>query len=335
MASLEHKQIDGVSENHSFVLSAERTIKLEWEGLGSLITALQSDMAAKFVAAIGILGSAKGRIIVTGMGKSGHIGQKIAATFASTGTPSYFVHPSEASHGDLGMITKNDVILAYSWSGETAELSNLINYAKRFSVPLISVTSKNKSSLALASEVCLTLPSAQEACPHGLAPTTSTTLQLALGDAMAIALLESKGFSAQDFKIFHPGGQLGAKLKFVGDIMHQGDHLPLVNFSSKMTDALLLMTEKSFGCVGITDDEGNLIGIFTDGDLRRNINNGLLTKLVGEIMTPDPKTITPTSLASAALEMINSSNITALFVVQEKKPIGIVHIHDLLRTGIA
>ncbi len=335
MAGLEQQELEESFEDNGFVVSAERTLKLEWAGLGSLITALQSDLAADFVSAIKILGSAQGRIIVTGMGKSGHIGQKIAATFASTGTPSYFVHPSEASHGDLGMITKNDVILAFSWSGETSELSNLINYAKRFSVPLISVSSNSESTLALASEVSLTLPRAQEACPHGLAPTTSTTLQLALGDAMAIALLESKGFSAQDFKIFHPGGQLGAKLKFVSDIMHQGDSLPLMNFTANMSDALLLMTEKSFGCVGITDDEGNLIGIFTDGDLRRNLDNNLFTKLVGDIMTRNPKTVLPNSLASAALEQINSSNITALFVVQEKKPIGIVHIHDLLRAGIA
>lgn len=335
MAGLEREEQDEYFENNGFVLSAERTLKLEWEGLGSLIAALQSDLAAKFTSAIKILSSAHGRIIVTGMGKSGHIGQKVAATFASTGTPSYFVHPSEASHGDLGMITKNDVILAFSWSGETAELSNIINYAKRFSVPLISVTSKNESTLALASEVALTLPRAQEACPHGLAPTTSTTLQLAVGDAMAIALLESKGFSAQDFKIFHPGGQLGARLKFVSDIMHQGESLPIINYTSKMSDALLLMTEKSFGCVGITDNDGVLMGIFTDGDLRRNLNNDLLSKLVGDIMTPNPKTVLPNSLASAALEVINSSNITALFVVQEKKPVGIVHIHDLLRAGIA
>jgi arabinose-5-phosphate isomerase len=315
--------------------SARRTLDLESHGLSALATALGDSLADEFAQAVFVLANATGRVIVTGMGKSGHVGQKVAATLASTGTPAYFVHPSEASHGDLGMITKQDVVLAFSWSGETIELTNLINYSRRYAVPLIAVTSRADSTLAKASEVTLTLPHAQEACPHGLAPTTSTMMQLALGDCLAIALLESRGFTASDFKILHPGGQLGANLKFVSDIMHQGDAVPLVGGSMAMSDALVTMTEKSLGCLGITGADGQLVGVITDGDLRRHMGPGMLEATTAEIMTRDPKVVAPDTLASAALEVINTSNITALFVAEDGKPVGIVHIHDLLRAGVA
>jgi len=315
--------------------SAKRTLDLESHGLNALAAALGDSLADDFGQAIAVLANATGRVIVTGMGKSGHVGQKVAATLASTGTPAYFVHPSEASHGDLGMITRHDVVLAFSWSGETIELTSLINFSRRYAVPLIAVTSRPDSTLAKASEVTLTLPHAQEACPHGLAPTTSTVMQLALGDCMAIALLESRGFTASDFKILHPGGQLGANLKFVSDIMHKGDAVPLVAETVAMSDALVTMTEKSLGCLGITDGDGRLVGVITDGDLRRHMGSGMLEAATADIMTADPKVVGPDTLASAALEVINTSNITALFVVDAGKPVGIVHVHDLLRAGVA
>jgi arabinose-5-phosphate isomerase len=269
------------------------------------------------------------------MGKSGHVGLKVAATFSSTGTPAYFVHPSEASHGDLGMITRDDLIVAFSWSGETVELGNIVSYSRRFAVPLIAVTSNPRSTLAEAAELVLPLPQAKEACPHGLAPTTSTVMQLALGDCLAMALLDSKGFTARDFKALHPGGQLGARLKFVSDLMHKGDRLPLAPADAVMTEAIVVMTEKALGCLGVVDDNGFLKGIITDGDLRRHMGDGLLARRVAEIMTPAPKTVSPDLLASAALEMINSSKITTLFVVENGRPVGIIHIHDLLRAGVA
>lgn len=315
--------------------SAARTIQLEAEGLSALAAALRSDLVEGFGEAIAIMRACRGRVIVTGMGKSGHIGMKVAGTLSSTGTPASFVHPSEASHGDLGMITRDDVILAFSWSGETVELGNLVSYSRRFAVPLIAVTSNSSSALARAAEVVLALPQSKEACPHGLAPTTSTMMQLALGDCLAIALLESKGFTARDFKVFHPGGQLGARLKFVGDLMHRGDRLPLAAANISMAEAIVVMTEKAFGCLGVVDASGRLAGIITDGDLRRNMGDGLLARLTGDIMTAAPKTVTPDLLASAALEMINSSSITALFVVENGRPVGIIHIHDLLRAGVA
>jgi len=269
------------------------------------------------------------------MGKSGHVGQKIAATLASTGTPAQFVHPAEASHGDLGMITAKDAVLALSWSGETGELANLITYSRRFRVPLVAMTSGQESTLAKAADIVLSLPQVKEACPHGLAPTTSTLIQLALGDCLALALLEGRGFTALDFKVFHPGGQLGANLKHVGDIMHGADRLPIVAADERMSTALVVMTEKSFGCLGIVDGGGKLIGILTDGDLRRHMQPGLLERKVSDIMTRAPKTVTPDMIASAALQIINSSAITALFVVDGGVPVGIIHIHDLLRAGVA
>jgi arabinose-5-phosphate isomerase len=317
------------------VASAQRTLEIESDGLYALKAAIKDGMSASFSDAVMLLKAARGRVIVSGIGKSGHVGQKIAATFASTGTPSFFVHPSEASHGDLGMITRDDVILAISWSGETVELKNIITYSRRFSVPLISITSRRESALGQQSDVCLELPRAKEACPHGLAPTTSTTMQLALGDCLAIALLEAKGFTAHDFKVFHPGGSLGASLKYVADVMHRAERLPLARETASMSEALVTMTAKSFGCLGIVNARGKLVGVVTDGDLRRHMGAGLLKAKTADIMTKKPKTVEPGMLASAALEMLNASRITALFVVDKGKPIGIVHVHDLLRAGVA
>jgi arabinose-5-phosphate isomerase len=325
----------GKTEAQAMILSARRTLDLESEGLAALRSALDNGMADPFREAVSILKAASGRVIVSGIGKSGHVGQKIAATFASTGTPAFFVHPTEASHGDLGMITRDDVILAISWSGETVELKNIITYARRFNVPLISITSRNTSALGKQSDVVLELPKAKEACPHGLAPTTSTTMQLAIGDCLAIALLEAKGFTAHDFKVFHPGGSLGASLKYVADIMHKADRLPLATDTEPMSAALVTMTTKSFGCLGVVDKKGKLVGIVTDGDLRRNMGEALLGSAAGDVMTRKPKTVTPDTLAAEALEIINASRITALFVVDKGKPVGIVHVHDLLRAGVA
>ena len=314
--------------------SALRTIVLEIEGLEALQAMLRTSLANVFGRAVALMAGAKGRVIVTGIGKSGHVGRKIAATLASTGTPAYFVHPTEASHGDLGMVTAADVILALSWSGETAELASIINYSRRFAVPMIAVTSNLDSSLGKASEVVLQMPRAAEACPHGLAPTTSTTMQLVLGDCLALALLEGKGFTASDFKVIHPGGQLGASLRHVGDIMHEGNKLPIAREDTVMSEALVTMTEKSLGCLGVVDAKGKLAGVITDGDLRRNMGDGLLAKSCAQIMNRLPKTIGPEVLASAALEMLNAAKITALFVVEAGKPVGIVHVHDLLRLGV-
>ncbi len=317
------------------VASAVRTLNLESEGLVQLASELNGELAGPFDEAMRRLVAVKGRVIITGIGKSGHVGQKIAATFASTGTPAFFVHPSEASHGDLGMVTRSDLILALSWSGETVELKPIITYSRRFAVPLIAITSQANSALGEQADVVLLLPRAKEACPHGLAPTTSTTMQLALGDSLAIALLEARGFTAHDFKIFHPGGSLGANLKYVSDIMHKGERLPLIKSGESMANALVAMTEKSFGCVGVVDKRGRLMGVITDGDLRRHMGADLLKANVDQIMTAKPKTISPTMLVSAALELINASSITALFVVEKQKPVGLVHIHDLLRLGVA
>jgi arabinose-5-phosphate isomerase len=319
----------------STIASAHRTLEMEVQGLVVLRQALDGALGEAFANAIDILKNTRGRVIVTGIGKSGHIGQKITATFASTGTPAHFVHPSEASHGDLGMITKEDCILAISWSGETVELSNILNFAGRFAVPLIAITSRADSALGRAANVVLELPRAAEACPHGLAPTTSTTMQLAIGDCVAVALLEAKGFTAHDFKVFHPGGSLGAKLKFVADVMHTGDRLPLAREDDLMAQALVTMTAKALGCLGIVDARGRFVGIITDGELRRHMGENLLASTAGQIMTRKPKTIASTILASAALEQINASRITVLFVVEKGVPVGVLHIHDLLRLGLA
>jgi arabinose-5-phosphate isomerase len=326
------------------LFSAVRTLDLECDGLSALRAALEHELGAAFAAAVAMIAAAAGRVIVTGIGKSGHIGQKVAATLASTGTPAFFVHPSEASHGDLGMIRPEDVIVALSWNGEAVELNNIVNYSRRFKVPLIAITSRVDSTLSKQSDVVLELPRAKEACPHGLAPTTSTTMQVAIGDCLAIALLERRGFTAQDFKVFHPGGSLGAQLKFVSDIMRTGDSLPLVPEGRVMAEAIVTMTEKSLGCLGVIDADGGLIGMITDGDLRRHMGPGLLQARVEEIMTRTPKTLPPDTLASAALEQINSlrrgdatrpPGVTQIFIVDDGKPVGIVHVHDLLRAGVA
>jgi arabinose-5-phosphate isomerase len=315
--------------------SAVRTLDLEREGLEALRSALDLQLQEPFRMAVATLAAARGRVIVTGIGKSGHIGQKIAATFASTGTPAFFVHPSEASHGDLGMIMRDDVIVAISWSGESVELGNILTYSRRFKVPTIAITSRPDSALAKQSDVVLELPRAKEACPHGLAPTTSTTMQLAIGDCLAIALLETKGFTAHDFSVFHPGGSLGASLKFVADVMHTGEQLPLVTEERVMSEALVIMTQKSFGCLGVVDGKGRFIGMITDGDLRRHMGPELLKARVQDIMTKKPNTLSPDMLASAALEQINSLKRTQMFVVDKGKPVGVVHVHDLLRAGVA
>lgn len=311
---------------------ARRVIRAEIEGLEQLSQTLDS----AFGVALDLCAAARGRLIVTGIGKSGHVARKIAATLASTGTPAQFVHPAEASHGDLGMIGIEDAILALSNSGETAELAAIIAYSRRFKIPLVAITGGRGSSLAEAADVVLPLPIAAEACPMGLAPTTSTTMMIALGDALALALLERKGFSSADFQMFHPGGELGRRLLRVGEIMHKGKSVPLVSPDAPMSDAILVMSEKSFGCVGVAGADGKLVGVITDGDLRRHMDDGLLARSVDEIMHRDPKTITAAHLAAEALGLMNRFGITALFVVDDGlRPAGFLHMHDCLRAGVA
>ena len=323
------------SETSAFIASALRTLDAERDGIGALASAMCNSLGTAFVAAVEKIRSARGRVIVTGMGKSGHIARKIAATLASTGTPAFFVHAADASHGDLGMITSDDVMLALSWSGETEELKDLINYSRRFRIALIAVTVNTESTLGKAADIVLELPAAREACPHNLAPTTSSLMQLALGDALAIALLESRGFTALDFGVFHPRGKLGAALKFVRDVMHTGGAVPLIRRGALMADAIVEMSAKSFGCVAVIDRDGRLAGVITDGDLRRHMRAGLLQERVDEVMTVSPKTVRPDLLAGEALQLLNSSKITALIVVEAERPVGIVHLHDLLRAGVA
>jgi len=319
----------------SNISPAIRTLRMGADGLRALEEALENGMGAPFEEACAVISRAAGRVIVTGMGKSGHVGAKIAATLASTGTPAFFVHPAEASHGDLGMITAADVIVAISWSGETAELRNILFYSRRFRVPLIAITSRADSTLAQSADVALIVPRVEEACPHGLAPTTSTLVQLALGDALAMALLESRGFTADEFLNLHPGGSLGASLAHIRDVMHTGARLPLAPLGTPMQEALLQISEKGFGCLAIVGDDGDLVGIVTDGDLRRHLTGDIFARRVEEVMTRDPKTIGPDMLVASALEILNSAAITALLVVEERKPVGIVHMHDLLRIGAA
>jgi arabinose-5-phosphate isomerase len=321
--------------------SAVRTLEAEAEGIAALSTALRDGLGRALNAAIEVISASqkdeasRGRLIVTGMGKSGHVARKLAATFASTGTPAFFVHPSEASHGDLGMIQDEDVIFALSWSGETAELKNIIDYAKRRNIALIGMTSDANSTLGRAADVVLALPQAREACPHNLAPTTSSLMQLALGDALAIALLDGRGFSAQQFHVLHPGGRLGALLKFARDVMRTGDALPIARTGSCMADAVVEMSAKGVGCIGIVDARGQLSGIITDGDLRRHMRPGLTEQSVDEIMTKNPKSCRPDQLVSEVIETLNSAKITAMFVVEGGRPVGVVHLHDLLRIGVA
>ena len=325
----------GSDHGSDAIASALRTLDAESSGVAAISAALQGPLGSAFAAAVELVLAAKGRVIVTGLGKSGHVARKIAATFASTGTPAFFVHSAEASHGDLGMITADDVIVALSWSGEQPEMKNLITYAKRFRIALVAMTAEPDSTLGQAADVALTLPKAREACPHNLAPTTSSLMLLALGDALAIALLEGRGFTSVDFSVLHPGGKLGAMLKYTRDLMHTGDAVPLRPLGTRMSDALVEMSSKGFGCVGITDARGHITGIVTDGDLRRHMRPDLMTALVDDVMTRNPKTISRDLLASEALEMLNSSKITALIVTDANKPVGIVHLHDILRAGVA
>ncbi len=302
------------------------------------LQALAASLDGGFGAVVALLAAVTGRVVVSGMGKSGHVGRKIAATLASTGTPALFVHPAEASHGDLGMVVAGDAVLALSNSGETAELADLIAHTRRFALPLVAVTGRADSSLARAADLVLLLPDAAEACPLGLAPTTSTTMQLALGDALAVALLTRRGFGPADFRQFHPGGRLGSRLQHVRDLMHTGDALPLADPELGMDAAIVRMSEKRFGCLGVVDGDGVLVGILTDGDLRRGMAPDLLTRQVRALMTRGPKTIGPDALAAEALHQMNAGSrpITTLFVVDPgNHPVGILHVHDLLRAGVA
>jgi len=302
---------------------------------GDALLLFANSLSESFVAAVEQMYAARGRIIISGMGKSGHIGAKITATLASTGTPAQFVHPAEASHGDLGMITQDDVVIVMSNSGETSELSDIIAHTRRFAIPLIGIASRPQSTLLKAADIALVLPNAPEACAIGMAPTTSTTMTLALGDALAVALMEKRGFKPTDFRTFHPGGKLGAQLLKVEQLMHKGDALPLVPSTLAMSDALLVMTAKSFGVVGTTGPDGRLHGIITDGDLRRHMD-GLMAKTAGEVAFASPKTIAPDALAAEALGIMNDKKITSLFVVDaENIPLGLIHIHDCLRAGVA
>lgn len=302
------------------------------------LRALAAGLDETFTRAVDLLASATGRVVVSGMGKSGLVGRKIAATFASTGTPALFVHPGEASHGDLGMVVAGDAVLALSNSGETTELADLVAHTRRFALPLVAITARAGSALAAAADGALVLPAAAEACPMGLAPTTSTTMQMALGDALAVALLTRRGFTAADFHRIHPGGMLGARLRRVRELMHTGDAIPLAQPDMPMDRALLVMTEKRFGCLGVVGSDARLAGILTDGDLRRAMGPGLLDRLVRDIMTASPRVIGPDALAAEALRIMNAPErpITALFVVDPGgRPIGILHVHDLLRAGLA
>ena len=310
--------------------AARRVLSLEAEALAALADHLNDT----FSTALDVIWSMRGRVIATGMGKSGHIGRKIAATLASTGTPAHFVHPAEASHGDLGMITSDDVVVALSNSGETPELADIVDYVKRFEIPMIAITSDADSALGRAATVVLSLPDLVEACPLGLAPTTSTTTMLALGDCLAVALFERRGFSSADFRALHPGGKLGRRLLIVSDLMHVGDDLPLVANYALMAEALIAMTAKGFGCVGVVGGDGRLEGVVTDGDLRRNMSENLAGRAVADIMTQNPKSIHPGALASEALLMMNQCSITNLFVVEDGRPHGILHVHDCLRAGV-
>jgi len=311
-----------------------RTIELETQGLQALHAALADGLGAPVLEAVDLILTLPGRLVVTGMGKSGHVGRKIAATLASTGTPSLFVHPAEASHGDLGMIGRDDAVLALSWSGEAPELADIIAYTRRFDVKLIAITSRPDSALGKAADLLLALPRMAEACPNGLAPTTSTTMQMALGDALAMALLEARGFSPKDFREFHPGGKLGARLKRARDLMHGAEELPLVQLDATLEQAIVEMTSRRFGVTGVMD-QGRLVGVLTDGDLRRAFQRGVAMQgPVARAMTRSPRTASPEDLAPDLLGIMNDKRITSLFVVEDGRPVGILHLHDLLRAGV-
>jgi arabinose-5-phosphate isomerase len=301
------------------------------------ISALRPILNGAFVRAVDCMFAVQGRVIVSGMGKSGHIGRKIAATLASTGTPAHFVHPAEASHGDMGEVTTKDALLMLSWGGETAELFDLITYAKRFRIPLIGMASNPDSTLMKAADVALALPKVREACPMGLAPTTSTTLMMVVGDALAVALMVRRGFSAEQYRNFHPGGSLGRALIRVSDLMHRED-LPLVGEGTSMQQALLKMALGRMGCVGVVDGEEQLCGIITDGDIRRNIAGGVVNRAAVSLMSRKPKIVHPEQLAAEAVAFMNENKITQVFVLPadetDRRPVGILHIHDCLQAGL-
>lgn len=325
-------QPSGTTQIPDFTATGRHVLKSEADALHALAETLD----AHFSAAVMRLTQAEGHVIVSGMGKSGHIARKIAATLASTGTPAYFVHPGEASHGDLGMITPKDVVIAISNSGETKELADVVAYTRRNRIPLIGITSGKESALAEASDILLLLPKIPEVCPNGIAPTTSTTMTLAIGDALAVAAMEQRGFTAEHFSKFHPGGKLGNVLKRVEQIMHSGAALPLVQGDTPMSEALVIMSAKALGCVGVVDARGVLAGIITDGDLRRHMGPNLLAQPVLAVMTKNPQTIAGRALAVEALQIMNEKRRTQLFVTDDsQKPVGLIHIHDLLRAGIA
>lgn len=313
------------------IQAARRVLNIEIKALD----AMSRDLSENFNAVVDLLTALEGRIILAGVGKSGHVARKIAATMASTGSSSLYVHPTEASHGDMGMIAKGDAVIALSRSGETSELADLIGYCRRFSIPLIGMTAKADSALGRSSDHLLLLPDAPEACAETRAPTTSTTLQIALGDALAVALLEAKGFTATDFKTYHPGGALGASLAMTADLMHSGDRLPLVDIKTDMQTALEVMSEKGFGCVGVTDGDA-FVGIITDGDIRRNLSGDLTSKAVTDIMTRNPRSASPDELAADVLRRMTGgeAKIMQMFVTDGDKAIGIVHLHDFLRAGL-
>lgn len=313
--------------------SGQKTIRLEIEGLQKLSDSLNDS----FSNAVDAMFLSAGRVVLTGIGKSAHVAGKISATLASTGTPAYFVHASEASHGDLGMITTDDVVIALSNSGETRELTDLVQYCVRFSITLIAITANKSSMLGASSTVCLTIPKAPEACSETSAPTTSTTMMMVLGDALAVSLLERRGFKATDFKLFHPGGSLGAALMKASDAMHTGENIPTVLLSTTMSEALLQMTSKGFGCTGVVDEDGRLIGIITDGDLRRHMDSGIINMTAEEVMTTGPRMVRPDILLSDVLRIMTSKTqkVTSVFVIENERPIGIIHIHDCLRAGLA
>ena len=323
---------DPALDRDAFLEAGRRVIAIEAEAL----TTLAASLDGSFADAVALLLEARGRVIVSGMGKSGHIARKLAATLASTGTPAQFVHPAEASHGDLGMITEQDVVIMLSNSGETPELADMIAHTRRFGIPLIGVASRPDSTLLRQSDVALVLPKAEEACGQGIVPTTSTTMTLALGDALAVALMEHRQFTPQDFRQFHPGGKLGAQLSKVADLMHSGDELPLAPATAPMSEVIVTMSRKGFGVVGVEDSEGRLVGVITDGDLRRNMA-GLLERKAGDVMTPNPKTVATTALAQEAVKHMQARKITCLFAVDPAAPDrvrGIIHIHDCLRAGV-
>jgi arabinose-5-phosphate isomerase len=315
----------------SIIATARRVLGQEAEALHAVAARLDR----VFSQAIEVIYGIKGRVVVSGMGKSGHVGRKIAATLASTGTPAMFVHPGEASHGDLGMITADDAVLALSNSGEAAELDAILAYSRRFAIPLIAMTGSADNTLARTADLALVLPREPEACPMGLAPTTSTTMMIGLGDALAVALMERRGFSEDDYRTFHPGGQIGRILLKVSEVMHGPEGLPLIAPERPMSQAIIVMTEHGFGCAGVVDGDGRLVGIITDGDLRRHMGNDLTTRTAAQIMTKAPTTVSPQILAAEALKILNDKTRTQLFVVENGKPVGVLHIHDLLRAGIA